>query len=217
MAFHEYFGFSRNGINSRALTLPELDVVDDKEHWKLRKYRHAFLRAVHYGKCLPLDACLLLNMNPSQILGVMAGFYIIADSGAFGKWKTGPVELYYDLYKRGLADYGNQLNQIERVSLEKRVHPFSGTDRSLFERLGVAVCRNPDISAKFQVSDSLKRLFDTQLQEVYDPGTDRPHATNRRRYAKNILACLNSIYAEFRNSDKFDYETVMARNAMIIP
>jgi len=217
MVFHEYFGFSRTGVNSKALSLPELDVVDDKEHWMLRKHRHAFLRAVHYGKCLPLDARLLLSMNPSQILGVMAGFNIIADSGALGKWKTDPVELYCDLYKRGFAVYRNQLSQVESVSVDKRVHPFSETDRSLFERLGEAVCRNPDISAKFQVSDSLKRLFDTRLQDVYDPGRGRPHATNRRRYAKNILACLNSIYAEFRNSDKFDYESVMARNAMIIP
>ncbi|VVB80987.1 Uncharacterised protein [uncultured archaeon] len=214
--FHEYFGFSRKGINAQVLVSPELDKVDDKQHWFSRKRHHAFLRAVHYGCSLPLDSRLLLNMNPSQILGAMAGFSIIAYDRAIEKWKTDPVELYCNLYKRGLDAYKPQLDQIDGVSLEKHVRPFPQTDRSLFERLGVVVCRHPDISAKFQMSSGLKYLFDTGLDETFDPGAGRPNVTNRRKYAKNILSRLNSAYAAFRNSEGFEHETVMAQNAMIV-
>ncbi|MBW3016281.1 hypothetical protein KY309_01590, partial [Candidatus Woesearchaeota archaeon] len=122
--FHEFFGFSRNGINSQVLVSPELDGVKDKQHWFLRKSRYSFLRSAHLGLVVPSDARLFFNMNPSQILGVMVGFYSMVRSGNTGRWIKEPAALYLDLLSRARASYKRELDYIDRVANERAVQIF---------------------------------------------------------------------------------------------
>lgn len=215
-SFHEYFGFTRNGINSQVLALPELD---DPKEWKRKKRRNSFLRSAYFGRIVPSDARLLLNMNPSQILGVFAGFYLIGSEGRKDVWVEDPVQAYVRLFAEGRKSYGSELAAIDEVSDERRVGPFAGNGQSLINRLGIVVDRHPEIRDQFKMSDSLFKLFDERFADVYSPnmGVYKKNAEYRRRYVKMIIGCLKEKYEKFKQHPDFTFETLMANQATIIP
>ena len=188
--FHEYFGFRNGGIDKRALGRTD----------------RGFLKALVQGRSLPADARLFLQMNPEQILGVMAGYYIAARKGDPAILKEPVGRMYTRLLMDSREIFPGNLELIDHVSAERNVKPYASDDAAMAGRLMAATTRNPDlqgiITAKCNDSDR-RYQFASRLSKEWDPNSEK-----RIRYTNPIMAHFQNMYDKFLNSgDLFLPET----------
>ena len=200
--FHKNFGFTQ-GLNA--------NVLADQSY--------EFARALYHGLNVPLEGRLFVHMNPSQILGVLAGFYVTAINGVKTADRN-PDMLYWDLLKKGEDAYADQLESIDKIASKHRLNPFDRSDLYLNARLFRIVERYPDMFERFAKSKLiLRNLIDNRLRFQSDPnGDDRSELKrNKLLYIKPVISAISYEYETFLNQPYAADEISRAQKEMFKP
>lgn len=184
----ENFGFTKKGVNQKVL----FEACSTP-----RGPRTGFLRAAYCGFKAPLDVLLLEQMNPAEILGVAAGFFIAAKNEKnldHPDWR--PSFLYLTMQEMAKKHYELELDRIDTVSFERKVRPYTG---DLYDCLSIV--KLSDARREKILSDSAQYARDVRF--VHDPGNGTyPSNSLMRLYIKNLFSNISGKYSKYLNETK---------------
>ncbi len=178
------FGFDKKGINQRVLF---------EQCLRKQGPSTGFLRAAYCGFHSPLDEMLLAEMNPAEILGVSAGFFIAARKRQRLNFaEARPNGLYNGMLECAKEHYESELDRIDNVSHELKVRPYKD---NLYDRLS----RNLDAGRSKKLISRVAEYF-REVDFVHDPCMGlHPSMSSMKLYIKQLFSRINSKYHAYES------------------